>query len=98
MTPQALARLTELSNRTLVDQVTRIARRFGVTDALDTFDRFKPNIKNPAASMLRERELLSKVLEEVLVRLAADDAAASSPPPIPPRRTRSNPVVDADAA
>jgi hypothetical protein len=91
MTPQALARLTEISNRKMVSQITRMARRFGVTEAMDALDRYKPNIKNPAQSMLRERELLSVVLDEVLERMGADETSVPLPPP--PRRARSNASV-----
>lgn len=85
-TAQAIARLTELSNRRLVDQICQLAQRYGVTDPLDVLTSYKPNIKDPAQSMLRERELVSAVLDAVLVQMGADSAPGAAAPP-PPRRT-----------
>lgn len=86
MTPQALARLTEQSNRKLVELITRLARNVDAVPALDALDRYKPNIKNPAASMLRERELLCMVLEEILVKLEVEAASPLTMTPPPSRR------------
>jgi hypothetical protein len=85
MTPQALARKTEESNARLVGIVNRLALRVHVADALDALRLHKPNIKNPAVSMLRERELLADALEAVLSRLEAEIdpevSIATTPPP-----------------
>jgi hypothetical protein len=85
MTPQAMARKTEESNARLVAAVNRLAARVNVSDALDALRMHKPNIKNPAMSMLRERELLADALEAIDSRLSAEAdpiiAAATTPPP-----------------
>lgn len=93
MTPQALARLTEQSNRRLVTKVTALARRLGVTDALDALDGYKPNIKNPAQSMLRERELLEGVIDAITRRLDQEDDPGYTPPPSRARSVRPKPIA-----
>lgn len=88
MTPQALARKTEESNARLLAAATRIATRLNIGSSLDALQAHKPNIKNPAVSMLREREILVEVLDAIDAQLEADadPAVALSVTPPPSRR------------
>lgn len=89
MTPQAIARLNEETNRRLVQAIEVLAEKAGAADSLDALRAFRPSIKQPAMSMVRERELLAAALEEITRRLGEEREAADVVTPPPSRRNRA---------
>lgn len=89
MTPQAMARLNEQTNRRLVEAIEALAEKAGISDALDALRAYRPSVKAPAMSMIRERELLATALEEIAVRLGEEREAPDEVTPPPSRRHRA---------
>lgn len=85
MTPEALARLTQQSNRALVDTISRLAGRLGAAaPELDALRAIKPSTRQPAATMLRERQALVSVVEAIDAAVAA---LLEAPPAEPAHET-----------
>ncbi len=89
MTPQAIAKLSEETNRRLVAAVEVLAVRAGVADTLDELRAYRPSVKAPAMSMVRERELLAATLEAIGARLGEEREAPDAVTPPPSRRNRA---------
>jgi hypothetical protein len=86
MTPEALARLNEQTNRELVAAVEHLAARAGVSSSLDALRAFRPSVKAPAMSMMQERRILIAALNQISDRLGEERDAPLAVTPPPSRR------------